>query len=278
MEIFSEKLTMCNIEKEVLIEDASKIQWDTNFNFLKQHNGLRNGKIHLVLGTTGAGKSTLTRTLVCDSLSNLKGSKMAGIWLSEETTQEFKMEFSRTQYEDRTDNFHVASELNPAIRERVKTPKGFLNVICQYIEKLNLKLLFIDNITTSYAYVNGRGIENQNEIANGLKDIASKYSIPIVVIAHTNAEISDNFNGIISSNHIRGSKLITLIAEFLYILQRVIINEKIIPLIRVEKHRGQEVKSNLHELGYIASRRIFGCDMPVNFNEFRDMFRDRNKL
>lgn len=278
MEILSEKLTMNETEKMLMSEDSSKIQWLTHFNFLKQHNGLRNGKLHVFLGTTGAGKSTLTRTLICDCLSNLKGSKNAGIWLSEETVQDFKLEFSRSGYEQCTDNFILTSELYPEIRKRITTPESFLNVVSKFIEKFKLKLLFLDNITTSFSYINGRGIEAQNKIANGLKDIAAKYGIPLVVIAHTNAEISDNFNGIISSNHIRGSKMLTLVAEFLYILQRVIIGDEIHPLIRIEKHRGQDVKKNLFQLGYVPKRRIFAIDSPVGFDEFKELFKNRNKL
>ena len=42
----------------------------TAFGFLSAHNGLRKGKLHVLLSRTGGGKSTLGRSILFDALDN----------------------------------------------------------------------------------------------------------------------------------------------------------------------------------------------------------------
>lgn len=276
--ITDESLTMCEIEKKVLIEDSETHHWKSNFPFLSQHYGFRNGMVHLFIGTTGSGKSTLTRTLVCDLLSNLNENRRGGLWLSEETVTQFKVEFSRSGYEKQTDFFHITSELTQEVGDYISSEEKFLNAVDAFIRKFNLKILFIDNITTSKIYGNSIGIASQNNIATGLKKIASKHGIPLVIIAHTNANISDSYDKIISSKDIRGSKYIGNISEFIYILQRVVTNDKIIPYLLIDKCRTVSMKNHFFELGYVPRRRIFAIAHPASFDQFKEHFKQRNRL
>ena len=41
---------------------------DSQFEFLKIHNGFRPGELHMVIAPMGGGKSTLIRTMIYDQL------------------------------------------------------------------------------------------------------------------------------------------------------------------------------------------------------------------
>ena len=80
-------------EIEVLHEGADRVYFDTHYNFLKAHNGFRPGCMHMFMGTSHGGKSTLVRSLLTDIC--LSGKDINGepnpvlLWLSEETVLEF---------------------------------------------------------------------------------------------------------------------------------------------------------------------------------------------
>ena len=64
-------------EMDQLLEESKHVKFNSAHGFLREHNGYRNGKLHLFIGTASSGKSTLVRSLILDAVSGLeKGKKI----------------------------------------------------------------------------------------------------------------------------------------------------------------------------------------------------------
>jgi len=246
-------------------------QFASNFQFLLSHNGWRRGKLHALLGASHGGKSTLVRTLVIDALC---ANKRVGLILSEETKVEFLTELSHSKFDDKLlENLFIMSELD----NDIEGPRDFFEKLDEFHGADKLDIIFYDNITTSAAYMD-KGFELQAKVARKLKKFTSLNEIAMVIICHTGAGVTTNYNNLIEMNDIRGSKSIVNLIEFFYIMQTFHIGEQRNNTLRITKHRGQEVKNTMYMLYYFQSRRIFGKDEIVNFNKFKEIFKQRNKL
>ena len=80
-------------EQDKYKAENEESHFKSNFGFLNSHNGLRRKKMHLFIAPTGVGKSTFIRSLVRDVIFHNPGKKVF-VWLSEETTKEFKVQMS----------------------------------------------------------------------------------------------------------------------------------------------------------------------------------------
>jgi hypothetical protein len=99
-----------------------------------------------------------------------------------------------------------------------------------------------------------------------------------VLIAHTGAQVTENMRRMIDQNDIRGSKTITNITQFTYLLQTFYILNKRIPTLRTQKHRGQLVEENYFQLFFNKETFIFTKDRTIDFEEFKRLFKSRNVL
>ncbi len=264
------RLVITKSEAATLRELSSTTIFETNFNFLNAHNGFREEKVHLFIGSTGAGKSTLVRSLVLDFLKN-NPSKNLLLILSEESIEDVKGEFSRTQFLD-MDNPNLM-----IISEEESKEEGFLNYIDEVIRENNIHCLFYDNLTTSFIY-NDKRPNEQFKVAKKIKTITKKNEIATVLIAHTNAEVNDNCNRLITENDIRGTKSLVNLVEFLYILQRFEINQHFFPTVRIKKHRSQDPESKMFRLIYNSKCSLYQEDLSIGFKDFKAAYGKRDKL
>lgn len=263
---------MAITEEELAIwkSENKKIHFRTAFDFLNCHNSWRPGKLHVFLGVSHGGKSTLVRTLVADALHGNKNK--VGIVLSEESEIDFLVEMSESKFKQ-TKRLIIFEEMG----RKFKSVDDYFNQLRLFIIENEIDILFIDNITTSYFYMD-RSVSEQSYGSLKLKLIASELSIPFIPIAHTGANITENYSGLIEMNDIRGSKTIVNLAEFFYVLQSFFVGTKRYNLIKISKHRGQEVKSRDFQLFYFSSARMFGGDEKISFEKIKDIFKSRNKL
>ena len=100
----------------------------------------------------------------------------------------------------------------------------------------------------------------------------------LFLIAHTGAEVRENQSRLIDENDIRGSKAITTLVEFLYILQPIWVNQTLYQFLKIKKHRGQDLMHGLYRLNYKKDIKAFENDISVDFEKFADTFKLRNKL
>lgn len=263
---------MANITKEEIElwrEEKLKTKFPSAFRFLNAHKGWREGKLHTILGVSHGGKSTLVRTIIIDAL---EGKNQVGIILSEESEIDFLIETSDSGF-DKFDNLNIYEELS----KDFSSASEYMSKVETFIIEYGIKILFLDNITTSFCYMD-RKVGEQGIIAKAFKNLAIKYNIPIVIVAHTGAHVTEYYAGLIETNDIRGSKTIVNLSEFFYIMQSFFVGDQRHNTLRIAKHRGQVVMNRMYELYYYSKVKIFGKDELIQFKELKEIYKNRNKL
>ena len=255
----------------VLTRKAGFVFWKSNFKFLQEHNGLRPSNLHLILGSTHIGKSTLVRSILADLARYNSDYTRCLVWLSEESVKDFTLEFSCIGIpKELIENIRVISEQDIGLSER-ETAQIF------QAEASKSSIVIFDNITTSCFYMDKK-VEVQSSVATFLKHLVNKVNIPIILVAHTRTGISEGHSFLIEPEDIRGCRSIVNLIEFCYVLQAVRADDKFYPFLRICKNRGQEVSSRLFLLKYNLESRIYSHDKAVSFDFFKDIFKERNKL
>jgi hypothetical protein len=259
-------------EQKQYKEKADAFDLKSKLTFLQEQRGVRKGKLHTFISPTGVGKSTFVRTLIRDIIFNNKNSRVL-LWLTEETVEEFRKELSKgIPSHMRLMDVDVVSEQD----NLNVTPVDFAKEVADICEWDKPDVLIIDNITTSSLYRDSK-LKNQSDVATWLKGL-TKYGCAVFVIAHTGAEVNENFNKLIDENHIRGAKSITLISEFFYIMQPFYINNSLFQFLRIKKARGAEVEERLFKLNYNKHLAAFENDTKVSFDDFLQLYKLRNRL
>lgn len=270
------------VEYLKLLKDQKKTRdLRSSFAFLSAHNGLRKGKLHVFLAPTSGGKSTLGRSLLFDALDNNPDLNVF-IYLSEESEDNFLKELADSEYSNQSglDRLTIYSEIDN--EDNIDA-----NKLLFLLEENETDLLIIDNITTAHFYQDQK-TQVQGLVVNKIKNICVKKNIPVIVMAHTRAEVTDNMTRTIESNDIRGSKTIVNYSEFLYILQSFSTEEydsllrkktnKIYSTISIKKSRGEQLSHRLFFLKYDDRKRIYFSDREMDFQEFKSLFKERNHL
>ena len=266
--MIKQKLSINPNTKIANIYKQNKVHWFSKFNFINQHNGIRPNKMHLFIAPTHVGKSTLTHSLIIDLIVKNPTAKIL-LYLTEENANDFEVAISNF-----AENYEaISNQVTVMVEDKFKSD----DEIKEYIETATMHddfdLLFIDNITTSKLYMDKK-TSTQSTIAIWLKSLLEDTTL--FIVAHTNG---NNYNTeLLDETHIRGSKTITNITEFLYVMQPVRINDNLYQFVRVIKHRGQSPENKFFRLHYNKNKRCIDCDVPVSFDDFKDKFKLRNKL
>jgi ABC-type iron transport system FetAB ATPase subunit len=263
-------LYFTNDDQQQYEDKLKQVHAHSRLGFLNAHNGLRRASLHLVLGTTGGGKSTLVRTLLRDIIFNPQNELSVGIWLSEETVDDYKRQVAYGMpSHDKLLTTNAYSELDSKIVSEM--------TFFEWLEFYRPDVLIFDNITTSALY-NDKTAKEQGSFSKKLKEATTRLNIATIIIAHTDAKATDSMGRLINLNDIRGSKNLANLVEFAYILQRFEVNDGFYPTIRVVKHRSQELVHGLYFLQYDKRIRSFSGDLAIDFKKFKEMYTQRNRL
>lgn len=260
-------------EKKSKLAEQDTERFLSTWPLLQQQNGWRAGKLHIVIGPTGAGKSTFVRSLLLDFVFTNK-EHHAMVALSEETSEDFMVDFNRIPFKsDEPDRVLVLSEQD----ENFKSFREYGKHIEFQIEEAGIDLLVVDNLTTSEFYSEKKP-DQQMVISKFWKSLAQRMDIPVILIAHTSAEVTENYKSLIVPEHIRGSKNVINLAEFVYVLQPINMGSSRSLYLRVCKDRGQDVKDKIYRACYHESKRVYGKIEVQTFHDFSEAFKQRNKL
>jgi energy-coupling factor transporter ATP-binding protein EcfA2 len=174
------------LERHKLVIENETEYIPSSFRFLEAQKGLRPGKIHLFIGSSGSGKSTFTRALIS---SIAKGHKVL-VWLSEESTDDFIMALTKAEIsEEILENIKIISENpNPGPKELVIYQMRMEELITQY----NPDVVFFDNITTCERYSELNPFGGQSGFVSWLKGLTFKRKFALFVVAHTSSAIKEN--------------------------------------------------------------------------------------
>lgn len=265
----TKKLTL-----QMLQDEHNSVQYHSHMPFLEEHNGYRKGKLHCLIGPSSGGKSTLTRTLVYDALYGVNEKKNVGLYLSEESVREWLTEASFCKpLAHNLERVNIFSEIDSPR----KTLGEILNMMSFFIDENKIDWFCLDNLTTLRLYESTK-VATQSEFCLALKKLCADKDIPFIIVAHTKSDSSWASQRLLEMDDVRGSKTITNIAQFFYVMQPFYHDGKRRTFIRTVKHRGYNVKNLLHQAFYHSESKIFGKFEPVNFEVFKELFKGRERL
>ena len=144
------------------------------------------------------------------------------------------------------------------------------------VESSECKVIFIDNITSSYLYSEDISIREQGRSATIMQRICKKLNVSIFFVAHTKKNINDTYSGLIKAEDVRGSAKISIVSEYLYILQRFNSGEKVFPIVSIAKARHHQVDNTYFLLGFEDG--IHKFDKIIPFSLVRKIYNSRDVL
>ncbi len=267
-----------------LLKEREKVHFYSDFKFLSAHKGHRPGNLHLYLGVAHGGKSTLIRSLILDALKRIDKDKKILVWLSEESENDFLIEFSMAlKGFDQKDaevifkKLLIHSELSFSKHFKTEPMSTKFNYFKEAVNKPEVDLIFFDNVTTSCFYMDQK-IETQSFFIKEVKEVIGECRKPLILVAHTGADVTENANRLINMNDIRGCKSIINVVQYCYILQRFHIGEMYFSTLRISKHRGQTVDEKVYTMTFDKEKNLYTKDRHLEFEEMKDNYRRRNVL
>ena len=221
------------------------------------------------MGSSHSGKSTIVRSFILDALCENPDKKIL-IFLSEESKADFLTEFAKNEYrnENGLSRLKIISELD----DEYQTCGLRL-----MLNEFKPDILFYDNLTTSECYMDKR-ISTQGAISKEFKNIAKKYQIPVVLVVHTGADVTDNMTRLVEMNDIRGCKALVNLANMFYVIQTFKMTGHVYPSIRITKHRGEECEHKLFLMRYDKKKFFYFTDQEITFKQFKEAFQKRDHL
>ncbi|MGB1290502.1 MAG: RAD55 family ATPase [Pseudoalteromonas sp.] len=260
---------MTESEMDFLIAKNEFIEHKTGFNFLRQHCGFREGKLHLLIGSTSSGKSTLVRSILFDYLER-NPKKKAFLYLTEESDADFKLGIAYSRKKIDTDRVVRYSEQDG------QPSKEKLFHMIQKASEENIRFLILDNLTTCQFY-NDKPFEYQSSFVKDLKTELTKHHVACFCIAHTSTTANAG-KALLDGDSIRGNKSVSNLAEYLYCLEKMVSGNQIGQAITLVKNRNHTADDYTFILKFNRMTRLFNQDFAIPFEEFKQMYNKRNKL
>lgn len=276
MNIFGENLASIEELKEY---NRTKriVYFNSNFYFLRAHNGIRPSALHGIIGTKGSGKSSLVKNLIIECAMQDR----TMVWLSEETNvQYFGNIFNYLGdevYSSIKNRLSIVSERQmPISAGGDNAHKANLEILKSAVFNDSIKVLFIDNLTSSFLYAGNPA--QQAMTADFLTTMCKEMHISIFYIAHTKKEITNNFNRLLTSEDIRGTDRVPINTEYMYTMQRYDSDDKIATILNCVKSRDFNASGNLYSLFFDTELMTYVRDSKISFEDFKEVFKNRNKL
>ena len=254
---------------------------ESNFMFLNDHYGFRKGCIHLVIGSQGKGKSSLTRSLLYERLE--KGNRVF-FYATEESPKDIKTSAAYFGAgNELLGNLLIGTEKKMrTFLESTKEIEAFMKVLKTWILKAEAEIFFFDNLTTSAIY-NSNNAYQASRFIWELHVLCEKLNIPFVIVAHTNPNKKDNSNQWIDGNDIRGSRDASIRAQYLYAIRTLDITESADITIRkafvfTQKARNHTCTGNIYSLKWDGQRKGYSGDTRISMEQFNKFYKMRNKI
>lgn len=247
-----------------------QVHFPSKLGFANSTNGFRRGNMHLFIAGTGGGKTTLTRTLIRDLLFQPGPAPIVCVWLSEESLGEYKALLSMgLPSDDRLLNTNAFSEQDKADASEL--------LFFEWVEMHAPDVLIFDNITTSKFYSDKRPHE-QAAFASKLKSVIKKTNCAGLIVAHADAQQTQQKGGLLDINNIRGSKAICNLTEFGYLFQTFRTPKATYSILRIAKSRSQNVIHDTYLLNFNPLTMSYLTDTAIPFEKFKEVYNERNRL
>lgn len=262
---------------KAIIEEYERSDYGyTSFSFLNDHLSLRKGKRHLLIGTTGTGKTTLTRSVI---FQLAKGARI--LWYStEETLDDMIYMMTKASFDSEHRNkIHFRHETQ-ASKWCDETGQDLGKYFSHEIAKTKCDVIVFDNLTTSKFY--NKTPESDVKFFNSISESVKNLNIPIIIIAHTANGVKDMQAELFSGSDVRGNKIVSNSSEYIYAYQLItyIVNgqENKQGIIRTIKSRIGGASNSIYTLNYNAKENSYTSDQKVSFETFKNFYDKRVKL
>lgn len=252
---------------------ASDSMYSCNFKsgltVFSDHNGFIDGELHTFIGTKGSGKSTWSKTILCELAWLEKG---VLLYISEERKNKYLQAVNRVFRLSKSkpddikrylENIIVVSEID----EKIKNEEQFFGLIDQLINTCDLDILIIDNFTTSF--MSELPINQQSSILRKIKAMADELNIPIVMFFHT-AKLSDPKR--LDGDNVRGSATAINIGSYNYLISQYKNNTSLRNFVYTEKARyHSKANKNMYEVFYNQDLGIFTKSEKIDLSDYSEI-------
>jgi len=163
-------------ERQRVIMESKRVYLpQINLEFSKAHRGYKPGFTHLILSSTGSGKSTLTRTILFEALKNYRV-----FWYStEETFEEFR---------EYCANSGIPNELlKNLFFKRECDEESIIDVAARVSVENSCDLFIFDNYTTCKEVTKLKQ-DGQIDIFKKIRNLMLELNMPLIVVAHTSSD------------------------------------------------------------------------------------------
>lgn len=246
--------------------------WESRFEFLNATKGIRPKNLCGLLGTTGAGKTSLLQSIIVDTAKETP----VLVFLSEECVSDYE-DGILLQTRDRAvlDNikfFHEAS----IDTELIQSVDEYINLLKMAAKDAGAAIIFLDNLSTSLFYSDSLTPAEQNLAATKLFRFCETTGITLFYACHTTATARDGMGKLFTPEDVRGCKQIAIRSSFFYIIQRLDAGDERYNILRIYKHRGFPGKAGFYSLKWEGSRYV--RDAKISYSILNEMFKRRNQL
>ncbi|WP_412474158.1 ATP-binding cassette domain-containing protein [Halobacteriovorax sp. YZS-1-1] len=276
----NETSLMSSEEQDSIREKLKTQDYLSRYYFLNAHYGLRKSQIHVLVGESGKGKSTLLRSIMLDSarFSNIL------VLLSEEDSDTFKYqmnEFAKSDVftkkaSESLQKIKVLSELDNEF-DPIRNFSHYFAQIRHFIQSYNIKSLFYDNISTGLF---SEEFALQANVLKEFKKIAIDFNIPVFIISHPKkgALFSEL---LLKKDHISGNRCMSTIPENIYTLNAChnLFPKKTYILIDKSRHYSR-ANNKWFELEYTYlndETGAFTSDKPVTYENVIENVKNNRK-
>ena len=260
--------------------DNKTVFYESRFGFLKEIGGIRPGFTHCLMGISSAGKSTLLKAIIADTIKKEK----VLVWLSEEEVKNYSKGVIDAHIGEMGASkknilwFEESDEENEKeIENYKKNPKAAANFIIQQMILSEAKVVFFDNLTTSSLY-SSFFPSAQEMIFRTIRSFCSKSGIAFFYLAHTQKEINQAINRLLFPEDVQGSSILAKGSELFFILQTFDIGNRKESFIQISKTRPIEggVKNKFFNMCFNGV--YYSSDKICQFEDLSESFRSRNKF
>lgn len=274
MDVLSLRRLETNNENEEVI--------DTNFNFLKAHNGLRRGHIHVLLGRTNKGKSALVLDIIVENaIQELK----CMLFISEghketigyQIEQNLKIKKVPVELHERVlKNISIINERDFKGNYK-ESPDHWVNALTRLARDFNSDLLFIDNIS-GIKYGNTEP-EEQVRFLKYFNESVERDNMVGFLVVHQSK--SSDFLKELECHDVRANQNFTSLPSFVYALNDFANLDKNKRIIRILKSRlvGEAI-DKYFELFYksVKSDGFYQKDREISKKSAKNAFSTNYKL
>lgn len=254
--------------------------YTSRFAFLREFRGLRPHYVHCLLGMASAGKSTLLKSIVADTIKKAP----CLLWLSEEERDFYSKGIIDSFIGDMSKAkrnllwFEESNEENRTELSKIgKNWKKAADYIIDVIIQSSCRVVFFDNITTSKLYEDFCP-QDQSNIIGEIRAFTEKSGIVFFFLAHTQKGINSSLNRLLTTEDVQGSSGVSKKVECFFVLQTFEIENKKLSFINITKSRPIEggVSSRFFNLSFSVNHYI--GDKACSFEIIKEAFKLRNTL